>query len=39
MRCKATEWTAVNYPPLSFYITGLFGWLFGDMVLTGRMLS
>jgi hypothetical protein len=36
---KAAEWTAVNYPPLSFYITGWIGGLLGDVVLAGRMLS
>ncbi len=28
-----------NYPPLSFYIVGAFGWLIGDPVLAGRLLS
>src|SRR5262249_11890088 len=28
-----------NYPPLSFYIVGAFGWLFNDPVLAGRLLS
>lgn len=28
-----------NYPPLSFYLVGLFGTLIGDMVLAGRLLS
>jgi uncharacterized membrane protein len=28
-----------NYPPLSFYIVGALGWLIGDMVLAGRLLS
>jgi len=28
-----------NYPPLSFYIVGLFGRLVGDPVLAGRLLS
>jgi len=35
----ATEWTTVNYPPLSFYINGFFGLLLGDIVLAGRLLS
>jgi hypothetical protein len=28
-----------NYPPLSFYLVGLFGTLTGDMVLAGRLMS
>jgi hypothetical protein len=28
-----------NYPPLSFYIVGALGWLIGDPVLAGRLLS
>jgi hypothetical protein len=28
-----------NYPPLSFYIVGGLGWLIGDPVLAGRLLS
>ena len=28
-----------NYPPSSFYIVGLFGWLLGDMILAGRIIS
>ncbi|WP_420136735.1 hypothetical protein [Sphingomonas sp.] len=28
-----------NYPPLSFYIVGLFNRALGDLVLTGRLLS
>lgn len=28
-----------NYPPLSFYLVGVFGRLFGDPVIAGRLLS
>ena len=28
-----------NYPPLSFYIVGLAGWLVGDNVIAGRVVS
>ena len=32
-------WTTVNYPFLSFYIVGYVSRLFGDYLLTGRLLS
>jgi hypothetical protein len=28
-----------NYPPLSFYLVGLFGQLFGDHILAGRIIA
>ncbi|WP_338130289.1 ArnT family glycosyltransferase [Komagataeibacter oboediens] len=28
-----------NYPPSSFYVVGLFGWLVGDMIVAGRIIS
>ncbi len=28
-----------NYPPLSFYLVGAFGWLVGDNVVAGRIVS
>lgn len=28
-----------NYPPSSFYVVGLFGWLLGDMIVAGRVIS
>jgi len=28
-----------NYPPSSFYVVGLLGWLLGDMILAGRIIS
>ncbi len=28
-----------NYPPSSFYVVGLFGWLLGDMIVAGRIIS
>ncbi|MBM3857188.1 MAG: hypothetical protein FJ390_04415 [Verrucomicrobia bacterium] len=28
-----------NYPPLSFYFVGYIGWLLGDLILAGRLLS
>ncbi len=31
--------TATNYPPLSFLITGLAGWLTGDMIIAGRLVA
>jgi hypothetical protein len=34
-----SNWTTVNYPPLSFYINGLMGLLLKDVVLAGRLVS
>jgi hypothetical protein len=31
--------TVNNYPPLSFYLVGLFGQLFGDHILAGRVIA
>jgi hypothetical protein len=31
--------TVTNYPPLSFYLVGLFGQLFGDHILAGRIIA
>ena len=28
-----------NYPPSSFYVVGALGWLLGDMILAGRIVS
>mgnify|MGYP003362620380 CR=1 FL=1 len=28
-----------NYPPSSFYVVGLLGWLLGDMIVAGRIIS
>jgi len=32
-------WISVNYPPLSFYIVGAVGWLLGDPLFAGRLVS
>ncbi|MBD2101112.1 glycosyltransferase family 39 protein [Leptolyngbya sp. FACHB-261] len=34
-----SQWTAVNYPPLSFYIVGGIGKLLGDPLQAGRYIS
>ncbi|KQS04803.1 hypothetical protein ASG11_11520 [Sphingomonas sp. Leaf357] len=31
--------TANNYPPLSFYLIGAAGWLFGDIIIAGRVIA
>ncbi|KAB8124708.1 hypothetical protein D3W54_11560 [Komagataeibacter medellinensis] len=28
-----------NYPPSSFYVVGLLGWLLGDMIVAGRIIA
>ncbi|NHO33369.1 hypothetical protein [Acetobacter fallax] len=30
---------ANNYPPLSFFVTGVLGWLTGDMIIAGRIIA
>jgi hypothetical protein len=34
-----TEWTGVNYPPVSFYLVGFVGRIMGDQLLAGRCIS
>jgi hypothetical protein len=34
-----SEWTSVNYPPLSFYIVGVVSKFVGDPLLSGRYIS
>lgn len=36
---KIMEWTIINYPPLSFYIVGILGKVFGSPLLTGRFIA
>lgn len=30
---------ANNYPPLSFFVVGAIGWLYGDMIVAGRIVA
>jgi hypothetical protein len=34
-----TSFLANNYPPLSYYVVGLVGWLTGDEIVAGRIVS
>ena len=34
-----TPWISVNYLPFSFYIVGIMGWLLGDTLFAGRLIS
>ena len=36
---EMTELVANNYPPLSFYIVGALGYLFGDNIIAGRVVA
>ena len=36
---SADSFLTNNYPPLSFYVVGFFGWLTGDDIVAGRIVS